>query len=98
MVPALAGGDLNEARALVFLQYLRRHQASVAEAAAAIARALARGEPRNLAEAFHQIVPGLVGLVIVRHGCTVGRIDAQTVVERSEERRVGKECRSRWSP
>src|SRR2546422_9960388 len=22
----------------------------------------------------------------------------QTVVERSEERRVGKECRSRWSP
>ena len=25
-------------------------------------------------------------------------IDYDTCVERSEERRVGKECRSRWSP
>ena len=25
-------------------------------------------------------------------------IDSLTVGERSEERRVGKECRSRWSP
>ena len=25
-------------------------------------------------------------------------IDIQTVSNRSEERRVGKECRSRWSP
>ena len=23
---------------------------------------------------------------------------SQTIMERSEERRVGKECRSRWSP
>src|SRR2546430_7862036 len=28
-----------------------------------------------------------------------GRLDASTLtVDRSEERRVGKECRSRWSP
>ena len=25
-------------------------------------------------------------------------VDADTVNDRSEERRVGKECRSRWSP
>ena len=28
----------------------------------------------------------------------LGRIVRHTVVGRSEERRVGKECRSRWSP
>src|SRR5690606_40135306 len=27
-----------------------------------------------------------------------GQLPAPEVVERSEERRVGKECRSRWSP
>ena len=27
-----------------------------------------------------------------------GEIDEETVPQRSEERRVGKECRSRWSP
>src|SRR3712207_9131179 len=35
-------------------------------------------------------VPGYIGDVLVR---SVDRL-----VERSEERRVGKECRSRWSP
>ena len=29
---------------------------------------------------------------------TLEHIAAETVVTRSEERRVGKECRSRWSP
>src|SRR5574344_3067108 len=29
---------------------------------------------------------------------TPGHIDFYSEVERSEERRVGKECRSRWSP
>src|SRR5256885_9706122 len=28
----------------------------------------------------------------------VGALHLQQLVERSEERRVGKECRSRWSP
>ena len=32
----------------------------------------------------------MVGAVIVKDGRIIG--------ERSEERRVGKECRSRWSP
>ena len=27
-----------------------------------------------------------------------GEIDSNTIIVRSEERRVGKECRSRWSP
>ena len=26
------------------------------------------------------------------------KMDPQEVIQRSEERRVGKECRSRWSP
>src|SRR3989441_5741680 len=34
---------------------------------------------------------------IVRLGC-VPRREARRRAERSEERRVGKECRSRWSP
>ena len=29
---------------------------------------------------------------------TAGKIAAGAMVARSEERRVGKECRSRWSP
>src|SRR6516162_11633334 len=36
---------------------------------------------------------------IFRRSVTVSRIELANVVsERSEERRVGKECRSRWSP
>ena len=34
----------------------------------------------------------------VEAGEAVGTVAAQSVVLRSEERRVGKECRSRWSP
>ena len=30
--------------------------------------------------------------------CTLEITDAETFARRSEERRVGKECRSRWSP
>ena len=29
---------------------------------------------------------------------SLGTKEAQAIVPRSEERRVGKECRSRWSP
>ena len=42
--------------------------------------------------------------VNILSGCSKGGVDTETVTEkkkiviRSEERRVGKECRSRWSP
>ena len=36
--------------------------------------------------------------VIVAGGGLTGTVAAQSVSYRSEERRVGKECRSRWSP
>ena len=31
-------------------------------------------------------------------GYTLGNVDVTIIAQRSEERRVGKECRSRWSP
>src|ERR1035441_2665965 len=34
----------------------------------------------------------------VSHACTRLRSQAKKIRKRSEERRVGKECRSRWSP
>ena len=40
---------------------------------------------------------GAVAAAMVRRGFTVTGSDAN-VYPRSEERRVGKECRSRWSP
>src|SRR5215470_18211340 len=33
-----------------------------------------------------------------RHICKRGRLQMKRGADRSEERRVGKECRSRWSP
>ena len=42
------------------------------------------------------------GFVVERFGLVVLELDPKTqsliVLSRSEERRVGKECRSRWSP
>ena len=35
------------------------------------------------------------GVYVMRHGATS---TGDTTLTRSEERRVGKECRSRWSP
>ena len=32
------------------------------------------------------------------YGLTEAAVDAAIAANRSEERRVGKECRSRWSP
>ena len=34
----------------------------------------------------------------VNYYCAGGRIPGAVKMARSEERRVGKECRSRWSP
>src|SRR5260370_36116964 len=39
---------------------------------------------------------GAPGTAVARHGDALGRPGQRT--QRSEERRVGKECRSRWSP
>ena len=38
------------------------------------------------------------GLETMRDLAAQGQIEAALVYSRSEERRVGKECRSRWSP
>src|SRR5258708_18958430 len=50
---------------------------------------------RHLRTAFRHILPNTVGPFIVL--CTA-QLGSAILVERSEERRVGKECRSRWSP
>src|SRR2546426_10711604 len=42
---------------------------------------------------FHVSCPRLVN-----HGQPLGVLARTTSAQRSEERRVGKECRSRWSP
>src|SRR3989449_9922375 len=47
--------------------------------------------------ARHASIPVLHRLTDLSHPCQV-LADLFTVRERSEERRVGKECRSRWSP
>ena len=80
---------------------------TAAEVAAALGRIYKRGPltwPRLL-----QVDPGCefmgaVTQLLAKHNVQVrrGRVDThrdQGIVERrSEERRVGKECRSRWSP
>ena len=44
------------------------------------------------------IIVGLFWYTAAKKGNSAGNNDDLTEVERSEERRVGKECRSRWSP
>ena len=59
-----------------------------------------RGADRKVMEAVDQLVHEAV--ICQRQGVffTVrsGRADKALLCKRSEERRVGKECRSRWSP
>ena len=40
----------------------------------------------------------IAGLLSEQFGVEADSITMDTSFERSEERRVGKECRSRWSP
>ena len=43
-------------------------------------------------------LPGVTVKVKGKDTGTITSIDGKYAVNRSEERRVGKECRSRWSP
>src|SRR5258708_32808377 len=54
---------------------------------------LADGQPVRHSEGIHEILAGTIGIPA---SILPQRIDP--AVGRSEERRVGKECRSRWSP
>ena len=65
-----------------------------AEVAKAVERAFSLLEEER-GEGF-QIEDGVVGHIALACGGDVRK--AMNSVERSEERRVGKECRSRWSP
>src|SRR3989441_5792450 len=52
-------------------------------------------------DVFHSVRPtnpAILFLFQQLHRLRAGLADAPIVVIRSEERRVGKECRSRWSP
>ena len=40
----------------------------------------------------------LTGIAVVQGYIDSGAVNASVAANRSEERRVGKECRSRWSP
>ena len=52
---------------------------------------------RTEIQLFLENVPGQLGKLASLVGGAEINIDALTI-QRSEERRVGKECRSRWSP
>ena len=63
------------------------------------------GQQRKPAAALETADAALPAAVIERASSRVGRLpdlpeigDPLPEVDRSEERRVGKECRSRWSP
>ena len=44
------------------------------------------------------VIHGNENRVEIRDNVEINGSDQQTIFMRSEERRVGKECRSRWSP
>src|SRR2546426_7177686 len=48
-------------------------------------------------ESMTASVPSQIALATSEASARVGRVEV-TIDSRSEERRVGKECRSRWSP
>ena len=52
----------------------------------------------NRYEVTHLIARGGMALVYRAQDRMLGRPVALKILYRSEERRVGKECRSRWSP
>ena len=55
----------------------------------------------ELDSTWHRDAPAYTDLLPVTPAANISNSDttsAVMVTERSEERRVGKECRSRWSP
>ena len=92
--------------------YSRWQRAATTDAAAAIVLDGSRGSYRlkmrhargSIADLHHATDSGGAGAVIKvpRNVSSNALIDAEraalTEIARSEERRVGKECRSRWSP
>src|SRR5947209_20239963 len=69
--------------------------------AGGIASALAGGAMSKLFGGGQKAASGgIQGDVLATDNNTVGMGDAgiKSAIQRSEERRVGKECRSRWSP
>src|SRR2546430_15319086 len=61
-----------------------------------------RWKPANISNGAERIGKSQIGLEIQGQRCSWNRLrrrrDNVECVKRSEERRVGKECRSRWSP
>ena len=56
---------------------------------------------KNIANDVQNFVDGYTTVTVERTVCRllgIDGVDANGVRSRSEERRVGKECRSRWSP
>src|SRR5260370_39001068 len=54
---------------------------------------------RVIEKAVERMVPrGPLGRRVMRHLRVYARSEHPHAAQRSEERRVGKECRSRWSP
>src|SRR2546422_10041881 len=58
---------------------------------------LSRGDPLFVKALFKLEVPE-IQQAIVEIRATAREAGSRTKIARSEERRVGKECRSRWSP
>ena len=56
------------------------------------------GGPAGLAAAISAKKSGVDSVLILERDKELGGILNQCIHNRSEERRVGKECRSRWSP
>ena len=55
-------------------------------------------EPQLLRLRVWSLCPARGGAAIVKGPRTAMKSGPRTAMKRSEERRVGKECRSRWSP
>src|SRR5258707_15276324 len=57
-----------------------------------------RGSLRGILSLVEAVAPTNMTVLIAGETGTGKEVIARAIHERSEERRVGKECRSRWSP